>query len=103
MTPPVNDNVCLSSWNQHDHTTEHQKKRDPNAASATVEVLKSNLRETTYPLQISVRDAERMEVLQPLRDAEQLPQMMKPKLVFCCSSSVNRTIPHQSQSRRAGI
>ena len=35
------------------------------------------IRETTYPLQISMRDIKRMKVFQPLRDAEQLPYVTK--------------------------
>jgi len=37
-TPPINDNIRLSLWNQHYRITEEERKGDLNAASAAVEV-----------------------------------------------------------------
>lgn len=53
---------------------------DPNVASAKLECGSRDL-ETTYSLQIPVRDIERMKVFQPLGDIKQLSCESELKLV----------------------
>lgn len=98
VTVPVDDDVRLSSQHQHYHT-QLRGKEGSQLQGRKYEMRPRGIRKTTYPLQIPMRDIERMKVFQSPRDIEQLPRISKMKLVIYCSSLGKGSLSYQRWSR----